>query len=260
MFYFIGNPTHDTILAKTDIWESIGGGVVYASLLIKKLGYKAGIIGNSDEYLIRKISSLGINITHLHEIHRPTRFINIYTKGKRVQYAIRGDSIKSGSIPEYVLFSQGILLIPVLDEIDLSPILLKKKTYSMVDISGFLRVVRKNGEVVLGENKNIMEMVKRSDIIKCNITEARVVSNQFGIENICKTLFSNYDGIGIITVGKNGAYIIKGTSIFHIPPYTTEEKDPTGAGDVFGAAFFVKYMGCKNIMDAGLFASAAAHM
>jgi sugar/nucleoside kinase (ribokinase family) len=43
-----------------------------------------------------------------------------------------------------------------------------------------------------------------------------------------------------------------------IPPYTTTDIDPTGAGDTYIGAFITKYLEGKSIFECGVFASAAA--
>ncbi len=44
----------------------------------------------------------------------------------------------------------------------------------------------------------------------------------------------------------------------HIPAFESEEVDATGAGDVFGAAFLLRYYETKDAVESAIFASCAA--
>ena len=67
-------------------------------------------------------------------------------------------------------------------------------------------------------------------------------------------------GIFILTKGKSGAVMRYGGRWFNIPAYPAREVDPTGAGDVFAAAFLIRYFETKDAFAAGLFASCAASL
>ena len=69
-----------------------------------------------------------------------------------------------------------------------------------------------------------------------------------------------HSGIFILTQGKSGAVMRYGGRWFNIPAYPAQETDPTGPGDVFAAAFLIRYFETKDAFAAGLFASCAASL
>ena len=69
-----------------------------------------------------------------------------------------------------------------------------------------------------------------------------------------------HSGMFILTKGKSGAVMRCEGRWFNIPAYPAQEADPTGAGDVFAAAFLIRYFETKDAFDAGLFASCAASL
>ena len=69
-----------------------------------------------------------------------------------------------------------------------------------------------------------------------------------------------HSGIFILTKGKSGAVMRYEGRWFNIPAYPAREVDPTGAGDVFAAAFLLRYFEIKDAFAAGLFASCAASL
>ncbi len=62
----------------------------------------------------------------------------------------------------------------------------------------------------------------------------------------------------VVTQGHRGALMHCRQGGFTIPPYPVNEVDPTGAGDVFAAAYLVRYSETRDPLVAGLFASCAA--
>ena len=62
----------------------------------------------------------------------------------------------------------------------------------------------------------------------------------------------------ILTRGEEGSVLFwKGKKI-SFPTFRIEEKDPTGAGDVFAAAFLVQYYKTKDPIDSSRFANCVA--
>jgi sugar/nucleoside kinase (ribokinase family) len=62
----------------------------------------------------------------------------------------------------------------------------------------------------------------------------------------------------IVTQGREGARMRWKGTWYAIPAYPTHEVDPTGAGDVFVAAYLVRYHETGDPFQAALFASCAA--
>ena len=62
----------------------------------------------------------------------------------------------------------------------------------------------------------------------------------------------------IVTRGPAGAELHCGDRRHHIDAFAADEVDPTGAGDVFGAAFLIRFGETQNPVESAIFASAAA--
>jgi sugar/nucleoside kinase (ribokinase family) len=61
-----------------------------------------------------------------------------------------------------------------------------------------------------------------------------------------------------LTDGSHGATIFTGESSFHVPAVPTTEVDANGAGDVFAAAFLIRYRETGSALIAAQFAAAVA--
>ena len=66
--------------------------------------------------------------------------------------------------------------------------------------------------------------------------------------------------IVVLTRGAQGATVYAGDGVLHVPAYPAREVDPTGAGDVFAAAFAIRYHKEKDLLGAALFAAATASL
>src|SRR5262249_35825524 len=89
----------------------------------------------------------------------------------------------------------------------------------------------------------------------------------------CRAVFCSVEDIGdapllpaleqvvpivVVTDGARGAWIHTGGAVCHIPAYPATEVDPTGAGDVFAAAFLIALARGESLESAGDLAARAA--
>jgi sugar/nucleoside kinase (ribokinase family) len=61
-----------------------------------------------------------------------------------------------------------------------------------------------------------------------------------------------------LTRGWRGATLFSREATFEVPGFPREEVDPTGAGDVFAAAFLLRYHEAGDLVEAASFAACAA--
>jgi 1D-myo-inositol 3-kinase len=62
----------------------------------------------------------------------------------------------------------------------------------------------------------------------------------------------------VVTMGREGAKVHHEGTWHHIAAYPAQEIDPTGAGDVFAAAFLVEYGKTRDAIASTRFANCAA--
>ena len=74
---------------------------------------------------------------------------------------------------------------------------------------------------------------------------------------ICRELSGFGPKVIELTLGEEGSLIFA-DALYEVPAYGVVEVDPTGAGDVYAAAFAIRYFESRDPLAAGLFASAAA--
>jgi sugar/nucleoside kinase (ribokinase family) len=100
--------------------------------------------------------------------------------------------------------------------------------------------------------------LRHCDILKVDAREAAVITSTVDIEAAGRVLHRMGPKMVIITQGGDGALIYDGTRLTQITAPEVNVVDPTGAGDVFSAAFLVRYVASGNLIAAGRFAVTAA--
>jgi hypothetical protein len=66
--------------------------------------------------------------------------------------------------------------------------------------------------------------------------------------------------LGVLTAGRHGALLFVNGERYEVSPRPTREVDPTGAGDVFAAAFLIHYQRTGDAWEAAATASCAASL
>ena len=74
------------------------------------------------------------------------------------------------------------------------------------------------------------------------------------------TRFLTSAKLGVETLGPEGCRIYCDGEVAYIPVTEEIEIDPTGAGDIFAAAFFIRYQATRSFLRAGRFANACASL
>jgi sugar/nucleoside kinase (ribokinase family) len=184
-----------------------------------------------------------------------SNFVNDYTGRERKQYWMSD----AGKINFKDLGKMDIIHIgPIFGEVTLDCVKKAKKNAKLIslDVQGFLRS-SDGKKVTMKFWDERAEFLKYVDLVKINKLESYFVSKKTNYEEICKELVEFGPKVVMITLRDEGSIIF--SDKFHkIPVYQTNVVDKTGAGDVYAAAFAIRYFETKDILESGLFASAAA--
>lgn len=84
----------------------------------------------------------------------------------------------------------------------------------------------------------LIELLKRVDILLVNDGEARQLTEEFNLVKAARWILSRGPKRVIIKKGEHGAFMFSPTTVFFAPAYPLESVfDPTGAGDSFAGGF-----------------------
>lgn len=139
---------------------------------------------------------------------------------------------------------------PLLDEIPLDCRIWFWTEFACLIPQGWFREVGDDGAVTLRE-PDVSSIVGPWDVIVLSEQEALTVSSLAPWKNITRVL--------AVTKGDKGALVFADGEEFEIPAVRPKKiVDTTGAGDVWAAAFCIRYKQSRDIEESGRFAAAAA--
>jgi len=200
------------------------------------------------------LTSRGIKV-ELEQSKNISHFINDYSGDVRKQLC----TSDAGEIDFKDLGKMDIIHIgPIFNEITLECVKKARKNAKLLslDVQGFVRS-SDNERVVMKFWDERVEFLKYVDLVKVNRFESEFVSKKTSYEEICEELMGFGPKVIELTLREMGS-IIMGKETYKIPPYQTTLIDRTGSGDVFSSAFAIRFFETKDVLDSGLFASAAA--
>ena len=84
----------------------------------------------------------------------------------------------------------------------------------------------------------LMDVIKRVDVITINDEEARQLSGEYSLVKAAEKIHAMGPKYVVIKKGEHGALLFEGKNVFFAPALPLEEVfDPTGAGDTFAGGF-----------------------
>jgi sugar/nucleoside kinase (ribokinase family) len=100
------------------------------------------------------------------------------------------------------------------------------------------------------EKEALKEVVKKSDILILNDSEAREFSKESNLIKAARVLLDLGPRLVIIKRGEYGCSLFSRTFSFYVPAYLLETvADPTGAGDSFAGGFLGCLAQCEEIKE-----------
>jgi 1D-myo-inositol 3-kinase len=234
---------------------TLGGTVAFSGLTAHKLGVATGIVTACPLAVRQQSAFVGIEITGTVS-EAVTVFENVYTSNGRVQHLHSvAPVITAADVPQDWRESAEIVhLGPVAQE--LTPDLLDLFPHALVGVTpqGWMRawgadklvypvkwatadqILPKVVVLVLGE-EDLPGGAEGAEILKNYINQTKIV---------------------VMTKAERGCTVFCNGDSFDVPAFPSRVVDPTGAGDVFATAFFIKYQETHDPLVAARFANATA--
>ncbi len=231
----------------------IGGSAAYSAITARNLGWQACAITSVGKDFNQQNPVLDqINITY-HCSLETTIFDNQYDQdGHRCQRILGvGGKLQSSHIPIQLKNINIVYLCPIADEVD--PELVRCFNHSLIGVTpqGWMR--RWDGSrQVRPKRWDTAEMIlSHTDILVLSGEDIRAYP-----EDLDK--YIQLTRILVLTKGKNGATLYENGQIIESSAYPVKEVEPTGAGDVFAAAFLINYYDTGSPVSALNFAHCVA--
>jgi len=244
----------------------LGGAPVYSGSTFNLLGNRTALFSQIGfDYYDRAVQfcrSRGIDFKGLKRLpQRTLSFENVYDdEGNRTQRCFNiTPKLLFEELPREYFDSKSFYIAPIMGEVDIGFLerVRKKGMTLMLDPQGLMRRLEADGSIELTFNQKELEPIFRLvDIVK--IGKDEVKASNMKVRDLMEWLRSIGVSIGIVTQGKEPVTITSGDLTAEVPTVDVVVEDPTGAGDVFGAAFLSEYLRGHNVVEAARIANIAA--
>jgi hypothetical protein len=240
-YLLIGHVCRDIISSPgSQPQHSFGGTVTYAALTARALGLNVAVLTSAAPDLPLAQIWPGIP-AHCIPSASTTTFENRYNDGQRRQ-VLRATASKIGpdDIPPRWRQAALVHLGPVAQEVD--PALAAEFPSSLVGITpqGWLRAWDESGQVYPhSQGKERIGGLLACQNGPCPGAVVLSIEDVGGDEKLVAEWAARTDQpLLVVTRGERGATLYVGGKADHIPAPRVRAVDPTGAGDIFAAAFF----------------------
>lgn len=210
-----------------------GGTVTYSAVTVQRLGLQAGVVTRADPTMdFSLLTDKGIWVVSGPSA-QTTTFENIYVGDCRTQYVRAvADSITPKDVPEAWRSAPIVHLGPLAQEMDEAIVDLFPKALIGVTPQGWMRQWDGTGKVSPKVWERAEFLLPRADVLV--ISEEDIGDNLRLIE-----LYVRLARIVVVTNGWKGSTVYANGECRQLPPRSAREVDPTGAGDVYAAAYLI---------------------
>lgn len=230
---------------------TVGGTATYSSITARNLGRKPGIVTRlAPDFIIPEVLN-GVEVHRVPSAHTTT-FHNIYHAGHREQF-IRAlaDAIQPEDIPAVWDGTPIVHLGPLARELDARFAKLFPKAHVGVTPQGWLRQWDETGRVRLRLWDEAPDILPHVDVLV--LSEEDLNGDAALMDEYIRLTH-----IAIMTQGPRGCMVYVDGKGTQVPGFPVQEVDPTGAGDVFAAAFLIRLEETHDPIQAARFANATA--
>ena len=247
-FVAVGHVTIDRVSGR----RRLGGAAAFASLTAARLGLRSGLVTSAATSFPYWNLLEGVEI-HCQEAARTTEFENVYEGRRRRQRVLaEADPLTRhslASIRERLAEDAAVLYCPVLHEVQLPLAPLASFGLAGVASQGFFRQWRPLGLVEARDWPDAQTALAGADFV--SMSEDDHAAPEEIAEEFAGRAFA-------VTKGAKGARVYSEGDVYDLPAFTAVEVDPTGAGDVFAAAFLLALREQRPVVRAALFAACVA--
>ncbi len=253
-FLVCGHAVQDLLSGPEASWR-LGGAVSYASLLAQRLGLKAAVLTSAASDVDFAALLPNVDVINVSS-GRSTRMRNLYDAGRRrQQMPQRASRIGVEHLPDDWRRAPVVLLGPVAGELDDS--LAGCFTDSLVGAGaqGWLREISPDARVRLvpPERWHDAPVLRHARALFVSDEDVPVDKADTALQRWCGMIETV-----AFTRGYDGADVCHRGEWRHIAAFPAKAVDPTGAGDVFAAAFLIRLHESNDAWEATRFASCVA--
>lgn len=228
----------------------IGGTATYGALTAYRLGAVVRVVTTAGVDLELDEAFAGIAVRRALSEHTTT-FHNIYDESSTRRQLLTARAEPISDVPLEWRESNVVLLGPVDQEVPADLMALFPDSLVAVSPQGWMREWDELGTVRPCLWRDAERVLRRSNAAILSIDD-------IGGDPLLLAQYARWSRLLVVTEGRAGATVHYQGSQVHCPAWPAEEMDPTGAGDVFAAAFMLHLARCGDPGAAADFANCVA--
>jgi len=247
-FLVIGHVTKDL----QEDGYTVGGTVTFASLTARNLRQRTAVVTSASPDLCFNPLYRDIEVLCLPSSATST-FQNLYsTNGTRTQFLRAvAEKITAEDIPPAWREAKIVLLGPLTNEMEGSIAKIFPRSLIGVTPQGWMRHWDGEGQVFPKHWEDAAEVLNYAKVVVFS-------ENDVGKDEKVIQTYARVADILVVTKGAQGATVYHRGEVRHFPAFETIEIDPTGAGDVFAAAYLIELERSGDLYAAAHFANCVA--
>ena len=253
----LGNVTRDIAGDDPDDLEyTLGGSVSYAALTCRQLKVRPELATRAAANVDMSELQAAARCTVLHS-ETTTTFANRYSPEGRIQYCYHpAPPITAADLTPRMRQAKVVFMCPIMQEVAADvPACFSKDSFLAAGPQGWLRRIDAEGRVHVADWAHQDAFLRRLNVLILSREDIGFdLERLFALmEHVPLAVLSNYKE-GCDVFRRNNGCIQKQ----HVPPRPAAESDPTGAGDIFAAAFLVRYLETGHVWHSARFANVMA--
>jgi 1D-myo-inositol 3-kinase len=248
-FIIIGHITQDML---PDGGLSLGGTVSYAATTAQRMGYRVGVVTSTGPNLdVAQV--LPFAQIACHQSAETTVFENIYVDGERTQILHqRAGNLHCDHVPGQWRNAPIAHLGPLDQEIDEGVFhCFDDQVLIGVTPQGFLRRWDGQGRISFVDWNPPESVLRRINVL---VLSEQDVPDPDGLVQA----WGQFIDVIVVTRAEKGATVFHDDEPCDYPARPAQQVDPTGAGDVFAAAFMIRLIETEDPCQAAQFANTVA--
>ncbi len=247
-YLLIGTVTKDLLPDDSFV---IGGTITYAGVTAKRMGWRPVIVTAAAPDFTPP-AALAEADWHILSSPATTTFRNVYTpRGRRQTIGPIARSIRPADIPLDCHQADVVHLCPLAQDVD--PTIANGCAQVLLTTTpqGWLRQWNDQGHVSLGDWQGAEQLLPNLNATVISIED---IEGSWAIAH----RWAAQTEILVVTQDKDGCTVFHQGQAITAPPRPAQVLDPTGAGDIFAAAFFIRYYETGDLRQSAYFANVTA--
>jgi sugar/nucleoside kinase (ribokinase family) len=245
-YVLVGHVSRDLF----DHEQRLGGTVLYAGIAAARLGRRVGIVTAFEESLEQAPELDGLAIARVPSEYTTTFEIQTANDARVLRLRRRAAPIAYGDVPSTWRAAPIVHLAPIADEVDPGLARWFSSSWIGATAQGWLRQVAADGTII--------PAAVDFGRLPTSAVAALVVSRDDLADPTDLARLTDRVACVVVTRGAEGCTVHLSGEGFDVPAFPASEVDPTGAGDVFAAAFFVYMSETRDALASARFAACAA--